>query len=118
MISQNRKLEYWNYLISEKNQPRPKGITIQRLAVIRPAILCLDDLWMRIVDSQDAGESSAAEFYGANEPGAIDSRTEFWNAVRSFIRQCENNKPVQKQPSKPNRGSLKKLITRNRKRKF
>lgn len=116
MISENRRLEFWNFLIAEKNQPRPKGITTQRLAVIRPAILSLDDLWLKIVDPRKDGEQSAADFYGTNEPGANDSRTEFWNAVRSFIRQSETQKNEQHQPSKPKRGSRNKSISRHRKR--
>lgn len=100
MISENRKLEFWNFLISEKNQPRPKGITMQRLAVIRPAILSLEDVWLKIVDQNEIGDRSAVDFYGSKEPAANDSRTEFWEAVRKMIRQDENKPVKQSQPLK------------------
>ena len=101
MISENKKLEFWNFLIAEKNQPRPKGITTQRLAVIRPAMLVLDEVWIKVVSPDNTGERSPAEFYGSNEPEAVISRTEFWDAVRSLIRQGET-RAVKHQPSKPN----------------
>ena len=98
MIFENKRLEFWNFLTAEKNQPRPKGITTQRLAVIRPQILSLDDVWLKVVDQDDAGDRSAAAFYRSNEPAAINSRTEFWAAVSSLIRQGEN-KTIERQPS-------------------
>lgn len=101
MISKQRKLEFWNFLIAEKNQPRPKGITIQRLAVIRPVILDLDEIWMKIIGPDTAGERSASDYYGSKEPESVISRTEFWSAVRSLIRQRET-KTVENQTSKPN----------------
>jgi hypothetical protein len=102
MISENRRLELWNFLTAEKNQPRPKGITSQRLAVIRPMILDLDEVWIKIIGQDNTGERSAADFYGSNEPESVVSRTEFWAAVRSYIRQGET-KTVVNQPSKPKR---------------
>ena len=102
MISEKRKLEFWNFLTSEKNQPRPKGITTQRLAVIRPAILDLDEVWLKIIGPDNTGERSAADFYGSKEPESVISRTEFWSAVRSLIRQDET-KTIVNQPSKSNR---------------
>jgi len=102
MISENRKLEFWNFLTAEKNQPRPKGITTQRLAVIRPLILGLDEVWLKVIGPDNTGELSAADFYGSKEPEAAISRTEFWSAVRKFIRQSET-KTIENQPSKSNR---------------
>jgi hypothetical protein len=90
MISENRKLEFWNFLVAEKNQPRPKGITAQRLAVIRPEIFSLDDAWVKIVDLPGIGDRSAADFYASNDQSAIDSRTEFWEIVRKTIRRDES----------------------------
>jgi hypothetical protein len=78
MISQNRRLELWNFLTAEKNQPRPKGITTQRLVVIRPAILDLDDVWMKVIGQYGTVDCSAADFYGLKAPESIISRTEFW----------------------------------------
>ena len=102
MISENRKLEFWNFLIEEKNQPRPKGITTQRLAVIRPEILRLDEVWMKVIGPDDTAERSAADFYESKEPESIISRTEFWSAVRKIIKQNET-KTIANQASKPNR---------------
>ena len=101
MISENRRLEFWNFLIGEKNQPRPKGITSQRLAVIRPAMLELEDVWMKVIGPENTGERSPADFYGSKESESNISRTEFWSAVRSIIRQYET-KTVENQTSKPN----------------
>lgn len=101
MISENRKLEFWNFLIAEKNQPRPKGITTQRLAVIRPVILDIDEIWMKVIGPDIAGERSASDFYESKEPASVISRTEFWSAVLSIIRQSET-KTVENQTSKPN----------------
>jgi hypothetical protein len=101
MISKNRRLEFWNFLIAEKNQPRPKGITAHRLSVIRPVILDLDEIWMKVIGPDTSSESSASDFYGSKEPESLISRTEFWSAVRSFIKQGET-KTAGKQTSKPN----------------
>ena len=100
MISENRKLEFWNFLIAEKNQPRPKGITTQRLAVIRPAILDLEEVWIKVVGSNNTDERSAADFYGSKEPESVVSRMEFWAAVSSLIRQQGETKTVKNRPSK------------------
>ena len=107
MISENRKLEFWNFLTAEKNQPRPKGITTQRLAVIRPTFLDLDEVWFKVIGQDSTGERSAADFYGSKEPESIISRTEFWTAVRNVIINDENNKS--------NRNS--ELILRSRSRR-
>jgi len=101
MISQNRRLEFWNFLTAEKNQPRPKGITTQRLAVIRPAILDLDEVWMKVIGPDNTGDRSAADFYESKAPESVVSRTEFWAAVSSFIRQGES-KINDNQRSNPN----------------
>ncbi len=101
MISESRKLEFWNFLTAEKNQPRPKGITTQRLAVIRPMILDLDEVWYKVIGLDNVGERSAADFYGSKEPESVISRTEFWSAVRSLIRQKET-KTIENQTSKQN----------------
>lgn len=101
MISENRKLEFWNFLTAEKNQPRPKGITTQRLAVIRPLILDLEEVWLKVIGPDNTGERSAADFYESKESESVISRTEFWSAVRSLIRQRET-KIIENQPSKQN----------------
>jgi hypothetical protein len=114
MISENRKLEFWNFLIAEKNQPRPKGITTQRLVVIRPAIFSLDDLWVKIVGLHEIGDLSAVDFYASKEPAAINFRTEFWNAVRKLIRQQGNKASKQSQPLTGKIQSRRESISRKR----
>ena len=116
MITETRRLEFWNFLIAEKNQPRPKGITTQRLAVIRPAILSLDEVWLKVVDQNAGSDRSAADFYGSNEPAAITSRTEFWAAVRSVVRLDENKTNAQNQSSNPGGQSRRKWGSRNKRR--
>ncbi len=113
MISQNRKLEFWNFLISEKNQPRPKGITIQRLAVIKPILIGFDDLWLTIIDQYGAVDRGAAEFYQSNEAASVHSRTEFWTAVRNLIRDDEIKKNHQNQRNNSTNKSRKKVPPRN-----
>lgn len=90
MSNESKRIEFWNFLTTEKNQARPKGITVHRLAVIKPAILGLDDVWSTVIDQYDAGGRTAAEFYQSKEPAAVLSRTDFWAAVRSIIMEGEN----------------------------
>ncbi len=88
-------------MIAEKNQPRPKGITSHRLSVIRPMILDLDEIWMKVIGPDITCERSASDFYGSKEPESLISRAEFWSAIVSFIRQGEH-KTIKNQTSKPN----------------
>ena len=118
MISQNRRLEFWNFLTAEKNQPRPKGITTQRLAVIRPSILELDEVWIKIIDPDTTGERSAVDFYGSNESAAVNSRTVFWTAVRNIILQDENNKSNQKSELTLRSQNHRKTKVTNKQKKF
>lgn len=99
MIAENKRIEFWNFLTGEKNQPRPKGITIQRLAVIKPTLLTFDELWATVIDQYGASDRTAAEFYGSKEEQSVRSRADFWTTVGSFIRQSENksNQQAQKQ---------------------
>jgi hypothetical protein len=51
MITENKRIEFWNFLTTEKFQPRPKGITIQRLAVVKGAIINSDNFWLVVIDA-------------------------------------------------------------------
>lgn len=95
MISENKRIEFWNFLTTEKNQPRPKGITVQRLAVIKPILLGFDELWLTVIDQHGALDRTAAEFYGSNEEKSVRSRADFWTTVGSFIRQSGNKSNLQ-----------------------
>jgi hypothetical protein len=116
MISEKRKLEFWNFLIEEKNQPRPKGITTQRLAVIRPLILRLDEVWLKVIGPDNNGERSAVDFYESKEPESVISRTEFWSAVRKFIRQGEIKIIQQNQPPKPKKHTRRNTNSHERRK--
>ena len=91
MIEERKKIEFWNFLITEKNQARPKGITIQRLAVIKP-IAIESDLWDEVIEQPGASERTAEEFYQSQEAAAAQSRTNFWEAVRGIIKQGESER--------------------------
>jgi hypothetical protein len=101
MIGENKRIEFWNFLTSEKNQPRPKGITVQRLAVIKPTLLNLDELWSTVIDQHGALDRTAAEFYGSKEGKAVQSRADFWTIVGSFIRQNGNQSNLNAQRQSP-----------------
>ena len=91
MIEERKKIEFWNFLVTEKNQARPKGITVQRLAVIKPMAIG-SDLWDEVIEQPGASERSAEEFYQSQEAAAVKSRTNFWEAVRAIILQGENER--------------------------
>jgi hypothetical protein len=92
MIEESKRIEYWNYLTTEKNQPRPKGITVQRLAVIKLELIRRAEVWRRIIESHGALERRAADFYESSDPSSVRSRTDFWEAVRSIIVRDESRK--------------------------
>lgn len=91
MIKESKKNEFWSFLTTEKNQPRPKGITTQRLAVIKPIAL-ESDLWFDVIEQHGAADRTAQEFYQSAEAASSDSRTDFWEAVRGIILQAENKR--------------------------
>ena len=94
MIEESKKLEFWNYLTGEKNQPRPKGITMQRLAVIKPSALAAPHLWDDVIVRHGAESLSAREFYQSADAAATHSRANFWGAVRELIQQGEMARTV------------------------
>lgn len=77
MIEKTKKIEFWNFLTTEKNQPRPKGITPQRLAVIKPLVL-ESDVWREVIGQSEAKNQTAAEFYQSGDAASKLSRTIFW----------------------------------------
>jgi hypothetical protein len=89
MTEDNKRRQYWDYLTTERNQPRQKGITVQRLAVIKPRMLTRGDIWSEVIEKTGAGTRPAAEFYQSGEESSVRSRAAFWNAVRSFIVRDE-----------------------------
>lgn len=91
MIEETKKIEYWNFLTTEKNQPRPKGITRQRLAVIKLLII-KSEVWREIIGQAGAKNQTAAEFYQAGDAASKLSRTIFWETVRGIILQKEGER--------------------------
>ena len=114
MINESKRIEFWNFLIAEKNQARPKGITIQRLAVIKPALIGSDELWIKVIEQHGASDRNSAEFYQSNEPAAILSRTAFWDAVRIITRQGEKITTQRNQRRETGRKSWRNPNPRNR----
>ena len=91
MIEETRKIEYWNFLTTEKNQPRPKGINAQRLAVIKPLVIG-SDVWQQVIGQAEANNQAAVEFYQSGNAASKLSRTVFWAAVRGIILQTESER--------------------------
>jgi len=91
MIEESKKIEFWNFLTTEKNQARPKGITIQRLAVVKPLAI-ESDMWLDVIERHGAEERTAQEFYQSAEEASTLSRADFWKAVREIISQGENKR--------------------------
>jgi hypothetical protein len=118
MTDDNKRIEFWNFLVTEKNQPRPKGITIQRLAVIKPLLIGSDELWSKVINVHSAANRTASEFYQSNEQAAIHSRTAFWDAVRTIIRQGENKTTQDNARQNTGSKSRRKPISRNRRKQF
>lgn len=98
MTEESKRIEYWNFLTSEKNQPRPKGLTVHRLAVIKPLLIAQPDLWSLVIELHGAGTLSAAEFYQSGEMSATRSRADFWDAVRDFTLRADRNSIVYDEP--------------------
>ncbi len=97
MISAEKKLEFWNYLTDEKNVVRPRGLTVQRLALIKPLAL-ESEIWFDVIIRHGAEKSSAREFYQSNSPAAIDSRTNFWGLISRIAKESiaagtQSNRP-------------------------
>jgi hypothetical protein len=100
MTEESKRIEYWNFLTSEKNQPRPKGLTVHRLAVIKPLLIAQHDLWSRVIEGHGAVALTAAEFYRSGDLSAVRLRIEFWDAVRGFILREDRNRTSQNEPPK------------------
>lgn len=91
MIEEKKKIEYWNFLTTEKNQPRPKEITAHRLAVIKPLVI-ESNVWQRIIGQAEISNQAAAKFFQSESVHSKLSRTVFWQAVRAVITQEESDR--------------------------
>jgi hypothetical protein len=118
MPEESKRIEYWNFLTSEKNQARPKGLTIHRLAVIKPLLIARDDLWIQVIERHGAAALTAAEFYQSGNLSAVGSRTDFWDAVRGFIlrqdRSSQNESPKRHRLETDNRDNRQKQPVKKR----
>ncbi len=120
MIKESKKIEFWNFLTAEKNQARPKGITMQRLAVIKSAIL-KSDIWTEIIGRHEAADKTAQEFYQSADAAAALSRTQFWEAVRGIIRQGETerqNTEGRRNPRSNTNGGKRRVSANSRRKRF
>lgn len=113
MIEESKRHEYWNFLTTEKNQPRPKGITVQRLAVIKEAIINRAEMWTNVIGREGVEVLPATDFYQKNEPDSLRSRTLFWDEVRSVILEQENRRSRKVHSSTHNRKVSPKRQTEN-----
>lgn len=86
MISEEKKLDFWNYLTNEKNIARPRGITVQRLAVVKPLAL-ESGIWFDVILRHGAEKSSAREFYQSNSSAAVRSRANFWGLISRIAKE-------------------------------
>jgi len=114
MTEESKRIEYWNFLTSEKNQPRPKGLTVHRLAAIKPLLIAQPDLWSRVIELHGAAALTAAEFYQSGEVSAVRSRADFWDAVRDFILREDRNRIRRNEPSKSQRLKTDNRNNRNK----
>ncbi len=96
MITEEKKLEFWNYLTTEKNVVRSRGIIVQRLAVIKPLAL-ESGIWFDVILRHGAEKSSAREFYESKSAAAVHSRAIFWSLIGriakdSIATRTQNNR--------------------------
>ncbi len=113
MIEESKRIEYWNYLTLEKNQPRPRGITVQRLAVVKSELLKRVDLWNRVIENYGALSIPAADFYESGDASALRSRADFWEAVRGIIVREESRRSNRTEPAISNSQSDPKNNRKN-----
>ncbi len=114
MTEESKRIEYWNFLTAEKNQPRPKGLTVHRLAVIKPLLIAQPDLWSQVIERHGAAALTAAEFYQSGELSAVRSRADFWEAVRGFILREDRNRIAQDESPKRRRLETDNRNNRNK----
>lgn len=117
MTEKSKRIEYWNFLTSEKNQPRPKGLTVHRLAVIKPLLIAQTDLWSQVIERHGAAALTAAEFYQSGEVSAVRSRADFWDAVRGFILREDGNRMRRDEPARQHRTETDNRNNRKRKKR-
>ena len=85
MMTEEKKIEYWNYLTAEKNSARPRGITAQRLALIKPVVLA-SAIWFDVIVRYGAERCAAKEFYQSQSAAAVHSRANFWGEVSRMVK--------------------------------
>ena len=117
MIAESKKIEFWNFLTAEKNQPRPKGITVHQLAMLKPALLSSDELWQQVIERNGAANLSAAEFYQSDESSSVDSRAVFWGAVRKLMSDNEIKRSRAIKPARAADKPRQKSVSRTGRRK-
>jgi hypothetical protein len=85
MVNQEKRIEYWNYLTTEKAE-RPKGVTDKRLEKIKSEILADDQFWFQVIERHGAEFMSPVELYAEERRNRADhSRGNFWSMIREKI---------------------------------
>jgi hypothetical protein len=85
MTSREKRIEFWDFLTTEKVQ-RPRGVTNRRLAKVREKVLANDFFWADVIERHGATHMTAVEFYVEENRARSDhSRSNFWSMVREQI---------------------------------
>lgn len=93
MISEERKLQYWNYFTDEAQKGfRPKNITNLRLGQVRDIILKDSALWQNVMTPSGAADKMPEELMAASASNFQQTRSRFWTLVRRKIEQHQLTK--------------------------
>jgi hypothetical protein len=88
MISEVRKLQYWNHFTG-KNQKgfRPKNITDLRLKLMKESILEDSSLWQEVILNHDAVDKTPDELLANSAFNHNHARLKFWAIMRKKIER-------------------------------
>ena len=88
MISENRKLQYWNHFTDKAQKGfRPRNITDLRLNQMKDIVLQDAFLWQDVMNEYDAADKSPDELLEASAFNYQHTRSRFWAMVRKKIER-------------------------------
>ncbi len=91
MISQEKKLQYWNHFTDESHRSfRPKKITDIRLKQIKSIVFSDDFLWDKVLSRYHALDKTPAELRETSPPDYELARSNFWALIREKISRSIN----------------------------
>lgn len=89
MISEEKKLQYWNHFTSEFDRVfRPKKITDVRLKFVKKEVFDDDSSWDKIVGRYHAISQTPDELKAESPTDYCYARANFWAMVRGKI-ECQ-----------------------------